>query len=175
MSSPLKFQFDLKNLEADLKKIDKIFNISKVLNKNAISSTFITEYYAKSYWGYKLFHSLDDSIHMALNKDGNYSKSGFNVQAEEINEQIQRGAIKDALELGCGRGFNLRYLATRNPNIQFTGVDLTPVHAKIASENNASLKNVQVINMSFDDIDTLNKKYDVIYEIESVCHSPDMA
>lgn len=174
MSSPLKFQFDLDNLSTDLKKIDKIFNIEDVLKNSSISGKFITDYYKKSYIGYKLFHSLDDSIHMALNKDGKYSKQGFTVQAEEINEILQKSSAKSILELGCGRGFNLRHLATNNKDKNFTGVDLTPLHAEIASKNNSHLKNVKVVNMSFDDIDKLGEKFDAIYEVESVCHSPNM-
>jgi cyclopropane fatty-acyl-phospholipid synthase-like methyltransferase len=174
MSSPLKYQFDLNNLSTDLQKIDKIFNIKDVLKNSSITSKFITDYYAKSYLGYKLFHSLDDSIHMALNKDGKYSKEGFNVQAQEINDLLKDSSAKFVLELGCGRGFNLRYLAKSNPKIDFTGVDLTPLHAEIASKNNSGLKNAQIVNMSFDDIESLNKRYDAIYEVESVCHSPNM-
>jgi len=171
MSSPLKFQFDIGNLRTDLKKIYRIFKIS---DNNDIDNKFVIDYYSKSYLGYKLFHSLDDSIHMAVNKDGIYEKEGFNTQVSEIHEIIKNELGSNVLEMGCGRGFNLRYLASKSPSINFTGVDLTPLHVEIAQRNNEHLESVRIINMSFDDINKLNKEFQTIYNIESVCHSHDM-
>ncbi|MGE0394879.1 MAG: methyltransferase domain-containing protein, partial [Vicinamibacterales bacterium] len=81
------------------------------------------------------------------------------------------------LDLGCGVGASLCYLAERLP-ITGTGVTLSPVQARVAGERIAAgglTDRVQVIEGSYTNLPASIGMADAAYAIESFVHGPDPA
>jgi ubiquinone/menaquinone biosynthesis C-methylase UbiE len=170
MSIDYKNQDELKKY---LHKVDRIFNISKFLAQD-IDFQDIANYYRDSSFGYSLFHSTSGSIHMALNYDGQFNKDGYFGQAKIIQEYINRTKAKKVLELASGKGFNSTYLAKQNPDVEFIGIDLTPEHVKFANENAQGISNLKFEQGNFQDLQFPDGSFDLVFEVESVCHATDM-
>jgi SAM-dependent methyltransferase len=136
----------------------------------------IENYYTHSFWGYALFHSRDGAMHMALSSDGEFSIDDFSGQAERVTEAIQSmPRCQRVLEIGCGRGFNTRLLSKAFPEVEFVGVDLNALHIQQAKADTRSQKNVTFVKGGFDQLDSLDLgTFDLIYAVESLCHSLDL-
>jgi ubiquinone/menaquinone biosynthesis C-methylase UbiE len=156
-----------------LDKIDKVFNISQ-FRKQKIESEEIREYYEDSDFGYRLFHSAEGSIHMALNFDGVFSKEGYYGQAKLVDEFIQEKGAKTILELASGKGFNSIFLAEEHPSLTFIGIDLTPKHVAIAKEKSENIPNVSFKIETFQNLSFASERFDLLFEVESICHATDM-
>lgn len=81
------------------------------------------------------------------------------------------------VDLGCGVGASLCYLATTLP-VRGTGVTLSPVQAQLARQRvrEAGLSDrVDVVQASFDALPASVGRADVAYAIESFAHAPDPA
>jgi len=165
---------DHKELEKYLGKVDKIFNINELLVKE-IDTQDIADYYRESNLGYKFFHSVDGSIHMALNYDGEFNKEGYLGQAEIVQKYVNLTGAKRILELASGNGFNSTFLAKNNPDVEFIGIDLTPEHVKYSKEHAKGLPNLRFQQGNFQNLDFEDNSFDLVFEIESVCHATDMS
>jgi len=159
-------------LDKYLKKIDYIFPIKSLLQKN-INIKQIKKYYRDSDAGYKYLHSKEGAVHMALNYDGVFSDDGFYAQVKEIDNIIKPEGIKDVLELGCGKGFNSLFLAKENPDVNFVGIDITDKHLLEADKKARNIKNVDFSYGDFHDLDFKDASFDLIFELESICHASD--
>ncbi len=161
------------NLSIYIKKIDLLFPEFKC--NDQITTGHIETYYAQSYWGYALFHSWAGAIHMALSPDGKFSKNDYFRQAEEIGKEIDKlGANRTLtiLEVGCGRGFNIRYLAQSYENDRFVGVDISKKNLAAASRDLVDLKNVSVAISDFHNLsDTPDESIDLVFAVETLCHA----
>lgn len=161
------------NLRSQLKVIDNIFNTSKILHEN-LDKSKIQKYFDDSNLGYRLVHSKEDSVHMALNYDGIFHTDGYYQQVKEISELIPQTEIPrdfSVLELGCGMGFNSDYLAKKFPNVSFHGVDITSKHLKRAKQKAEKLVNLEVQYGDFHALPLPDSQFDVAFEMESVCHT----
>lgn len=156
-------------LKAHLEVIDRIFNSEKILSEN-INRSKIQKYYEDSNFGYNLVHSQEGSVHMAINYDGNFHPDGYYQQAREIDTIIAQRKLS-VLELGCGKGFNSNYLATKNENSTFTGIDITKRHLKYAQEKSKELDNMHVEFGDFHELQFKDNQFDLVFELEAVCHS----
>ncbi len=90
---------------------------------------------------------------------------------------VPANAVPHVLDLGCGIGASLCYLAERLP-ITGTGVTLSPVQARVAGERIAAsglAARVQVIEGSYTDLPASVGTVDAAYAIESFVHGPDPA
>jgi ubiquinone/menaquinone biosynthesis C-methylase UbiE len=157
------------NLDQQLVVIDKIFDTAKILNEK-LDKPKIQKYFDDSNWGYRLVHSKEDSVHMALNYDGVFNTDGYYQQVNEISELIS-DETDCVLELGCGMGFNSDYLAKKYPEVNFRGIDITSKHIKRAKEKAEKLANLQLQYGDFHDIRFGDNCFDVVFEMESVCHT----
>ncbi len=156
-------------LQEHLDVIDQIFDTEKILEEN-INKSKIQKYYKDSNFGYNLVHSKEGSVHMAINYDGKFHEDGYYQQVKEINEIIQAREL-EILELGCGKGFNSKYLASRNPQAKFNGIDITSRHLHYAQEKAKELKNLSVKIGDFHVLEFENQQFNIVFELESVCHS----
>ncbi len=156
------------NLKKQLEIIDHIFDTKKILDEN-LDRSKIQKYFDDSNWGYRLVHSKEDSVHMALNYDGVFDKAGYYQQVTEISERIDEPA--EVLELGCGMGFNSDFLARKFPNSKFHGIDITSKHLKRAMEKAAKLPNMYVKFGDFHKIEYPDNTFDLAFEMESICHT----
>lgn len=164
--------FDLKELDRYLNKIDIIFPV-KTISQQTMDVERITDYYKESSAGYHFLHSNEGAVHMAINYDGVFQKEGYYTQAIEISELINENASKKILELGCGKGFNSIYLAKKFPGLNFTGVDITDKHLQLAIKKSKKIKNLTFSYGDFHKLDFPNSSFDLIFELEAICHAKD--
>ena len=164
---------DISELDRYLKKIGIIFPIQNLINSK-IDLRKIKRYYRDSYSGYKYLHSKEGAVHMALNYDGTFNENGFYAQANEISSIIETSEIKNVLELGCGKGFNSIYLARKNPDVKFIGIDVTDEHLLTANIKSQIFENIEFSYGDFHDLDFHDSSFDLIFELESICHASDM-
>lgn len=165
---------EIKNkLKEYLSKIDNIFGIDQLI-KDGMDEKDVISYYIASRLGYKFFHSSKGSIHMALNFDGNFDKDGYYEQAEYVEKWIKENNYSKILEIGCGNGFNSLYLAKMLPNVQFTGIDLTTEHIVKAQAKAKELGNLNFEIGNFQQLDFEEETFDLVFEVESLCHSTDL-
>jgi ubiquinone/menaquinone biosynthesis C-methylase UbiE len=159
-------------LRKKLDRIDKVFDVDQVLIMD-VDQSVIVDYYTQSNPGYSRFHSTDGSVHMALNFDGKFDQQGYYGQADLVQKEIEQRKPSKVLELACGKGFNSVYLATKNPEIEFLGLDLTPVHVEIASQTarDRNLNNLTIQQGDFHCLDYPDNSLDIIFVVESLCHA----
>lgn len=168
--------FDNKNpdeLKKYLNKVDKIFDITKFLQQD-LAFDDVANYYRESSLGYHLFHSANGSIHMALNYDGKFDQDGYFGQARIVEEYISQTGAKKILELASGKGFNSTYLAKRYPDVEFIGIDLTPEHIEYSRKKSQGVKNLRFEHGNFQDLQFPDDTFDIVFEVESVCHATNM-
>jgi len=160
-------------LDNYLAKIEAIFPASDILEQQ-ITRSFIRDYYTDSNFAYKLFHSKEGSVHMALNGDGRYDADGYYGQARAAKELIEaKGAACRVLELGCGKGFNSIFLAGEKPDSTFDAIDLTPEFLNEAKNKSNHLPNVAFRLGDFHELPFEDNTYDVVFGVETVCHASD--
>jgi len=141
---------------------------------NGGSAATIRRYYEQSRLGYRLVHSDEGAMHMALNPDGHFDRAGYQGQARMIEARLP-AATTDVLELACGNGYNLRLLASRLPHVRFLGVDLVRKQIGRANRALARATNARAAVGDFQDLDVADGAFDCIFVIESLCHATDLA
>ena len=165
------------NKDELMKYSSRIYNIvgEKLIIEETISNEVISDYYAKSAFYYKKFHSSEGAMHLPISfsdKTSHHKKLLY--QADFINETINKYNYSNILELGCGMGFNTNYLAKKNAEKKFTGIDLTANNIKHAIKKSEEFKNTIFIQNDFDSIILEEKKYDLIFAVETLCHSKNL-
>jgi sterol 24-C-methyltransferase len=82
--------------------------------------------------------------------------------------------VRKVLELGSGKGYNLRALAERLRHVQFFGIDLVDSHIRYSTNALEELQNVNVQEGDFNNLPFSDESFDAIFAIESLCHSLDV-
>jgi len=117
-------------------------------------------------------HCPDGAVHFGLDWDGSFSRAGFYEQARMVETILAKSVARSVLEIGSGKGFNSLYLAERNPHLAFAGVDLTPLHVRIATERGRNLSNVRFFEGDFHRLtQCADGSVDVAFDVEAGCHS----
>lgn len=165
---------DQSELARYLAKIDSTFGIDRLLELQADKDT-IVRYYTESERGYRIFHSRDGSVHMTLTLPDSTSPKDNLGQARLVQQHVKDISPRNILELGCGKGFNLAYLARHNPDAQLVGIDLTPKHLSIASKKYSSLRNLRFALGDFQSLPFNDEEFDLLFEVEALCHAQDAA
>lgn len=156
-----------------LAKVDEFFGINHILDQS-IDNEYVVDYYRKSDIGYRIVHSDKGAVHMALNYDGQFDEDGYYEQARIVEKHIRGSGITKVLELACGKGFNSIYLAGRNQDIMFTGIDLFSNYIKQAEKCSRDLANINFQQGDFQDLPFPNSSFDLVFEVEGVCHATNM-
>ncbi len=164
---------DPNELKKYLTKVNKHFDLKPFLDQE-IKPQDVINYYQGSNLGFRIFHSSNGSIHMALNPDGNFNKDGYFGQAQVIQEVISKMRVERVLELASGKGFNSIYLAKQNPDVHFLGIDLTPEHVEYSKRKAHRIVNIEFQQGNFQEKNYQDTCFDVVFEIESMCHATDM-
>jgi SAM-dependent methyltransferase len=135
----------------------------------------VSRYYTQSLPGYRWLHSTAGSIHMALNPDGRFARSGYYGQVRCIEAMIAPDpAGLTVLELGSGLGFNALYLADRWPTSRITGIDLTPMNVLAAKLKSRKQPRVTFQQGDFHHLPFTDGSFDLVFSIESLCHATDL-
>lgn len=163
------------NLPRYLRKINQLF--PEYGSGQVIDVAHVKRYYAESFWGYAIFHSWAGAIHMALSPSGHFYKNDYFRQAEEVGDLLSKGVSHEAriLEVGCGRGFNLHYLAETFPRYKFVGVDLSDRNLVAARKDLDDLCNVSLVANDFHSLDSIaTDSVSLAFAVESLCHAVDL-
>lgn len=157
-------------LEDAITKINWLFGGDHILNK-INDDISVLSYYIQSEWGYKTFHSEQGSVHLALNFNSNFDPDGYYAQPRAVAEQINGIGAKNVLELGSGKGFNSHFLAQRYPEVNFTGIDFTPLHIKIANQKSIALTNLTFKQGDFNRLEFPDNSFDILFAVECLCYA----
>lgn len=117
------------------------------------------------------------SLHVPLTLDGAGDSTGFLAQPGLIAAVIEAAPtpIRSVVELGCAEGFNTAVLAKRFPEVRFTGYDLMPAHIEAATSRLADVPNARFEVADFHRLPAAAGETDLVFSVESIIHSPDMA
>jgi len=159
-----------RSLDESLKIIDDFFGIRDLLKGN-ISKKQIQSYYRASSWAYRMFHSKDGAVHMAINYDGKFNPTGYYTAPNEIGDYIEKNVVRKVVEFGCGKGFNSIHLAKKFPETEFIGFDITEKHLEIAKKNSQNHPNLSFKYGDFQSIDLPDNFCDIVFETEAICHA----
>ncbi len=130
------------------------------------------DYYTSTEAQFSGVHSPEGSVHFGLSSDGRFHPDGFLEQARIVESFMRGTGARTVLEIGSGKGLNAIYLAGRNPSVSFAGLDLTPLHVRIASERGASLANLRFFEGDFHRLTAWkDHSLDVVFDVEAGCYS----
>lgn len=128
-------------LQRRLKKIKRFFDVNETLSLDPTRAS-IAEYYRINKIPYSLFHS-SKYIHMGLSWNGKFTKSDLLEQVKIVEKYLpKKGKV---LELAAGRGGNSVYLAGRNPQIEFYGLDLPKGQFGKSLQKSGQMKNLHMV------------------------------
>ncbi len=155
-----------------LQIIARHFDAQAIVERK-IDSAAVLEYYHQSDRGYRLFHSREGAMHVALNCDKEFSTEGYLGQVELIAQRLRQLTTKDVLEVGCGVGYNSCNLAKQFPNSQFIGVDLSPEHVTNAQKEAGKMPNLSFEQGDFHRLRFDDNSFDAVYAVECLCQGTD--
>jgi len=150
---------------------DRINNIRKLKDFNYLldekqDKQKVKNYYNTNKLAYLLFHNKSGYLHMGISKNDRYHKSDLLEQVKIIEKEVENTSVYKILELGYGRGANLYSLARMFPQKKFTGIDLSTNPLKKYQVNN-----INFIKSDYDNLSSLEKDFDIVFAIETLCHS----
>lgn len=92
-----------------------------------------------------------------------YRSTIFFCNFLESLKLLSKKNSKNILDIGCGGGANLNYMATRFPNSTFTGID---INKSLITRGNIIFKKIKLDNCKLEvgDLYALNKKYRGIFD-----------
>jgi SAM-dependent methyltransferase len=174
-------RFDsLRDLERDLATLARAYGVETMSPSTfddpraARTGYFATprDYYTSTEAQFSGVHSPEGSVHFGLDRDGRFHPDGFLEQARIVESFVRKTDARDVLEIGAGKGINTTYLARRNPGVSFAGVDITPLHVRLASERGAGLTNLRFVECDFHRLAPWkDQSLDVVFDVEAGCYA----
>lgn len=157
------------NLEFYLEQINRIFDVSRIINERQDKSHII-RYYTKNKLTYMLFYDWAGFYHFGISYDGKRKREGLREQAKIIEGYISETEASRVLEIGCGLGPNSAFLARRNPRVAFDAIDL----ANRPLRRFTRIPNLRFYNADYHDLSGFeDDSYDIVFAIETLCYSAD--
>lgn len=132
-------------------------------------------YYTQSAFAWQLWHSRAGAVHMAINYDGEYHPEGHLEQARIVQRQMAAVGAGRVLELASGKGYNSSYLAAQHPEVEFRGVDVTPLHVRMARRKGRRQANLRFERADFQQLPHPDESFDLVFVVEGLCHAFDVA
>ena len=160
---------DLSLTEA-LALVDQHFDATAIVQRS-IDLRGVEEYYRQSDRGYRLFHSREGALHIALGSDGHHDTHGFERQAELFRGQLDEIDGHHAVEFGCGMGYNVRWLAEHCPDRTLLGIDLTESHIRHCVKQSAQLPNAQFVVANYEELSYPADSFDAVLAVETLCQT----
>ena len=153
-------------LHAKIDEMAKFLNLDKIILGEKNSLEQIRSYYTINAWAYRHFHSQDGFLHFRISLNGCFTDEDAYYQPDTVAKYIKPGG--KVMELGFGQGANLLYLAHCYPDVQFIGVDLSPLKRKDVPENVKTYQQDYSSLSQFED-----NSIDVVYAFETIVHNAD--
>ena len=153
-------------LHAKIDEMSKYINLKKFMEGEKNSLDQIRSYFKINHWAYRHYHSKDGFMHFRISKNGCFSDEDIYHQPDSISEFIKDGDT--VIELGCGQGANLIYLAHCHPKSKFLGFDLQP-RKKIDMPENVTIYEQDYSSLS----QIPDQSVDVVYAIETLVYCTD--
>jgi SAM-dependent methyltransferase len=160
-------------IERRLRRLRARLDLSRLEGQGATPAA-IRSYYERSRLGYRLVHSEQGAMHMALNPDGVFDRAGYEGQARLVAERLP-APTRDVLELACGNGYNLRLLAGSDPSRRLVGIDLVGAQVRRANRALAGLPGARAVVGDFQALPFADASQDAVFVVESLCHATDLA
>lgn len=152
-------------LEEKIKRIESIFTVSKIIDRESNSTNDIQKYYRINDLAYRLFHSNKGFMHFRVSKESVLKDDDILYQVDVISKYIKNNAT--VLELGSGQSANIIYLAKKHLNSFFIGVVLYPKKIK-----NKLKRNIKIYKHDYSDLSFIeDNSIDLVYGIETLVHS----
>lgn len=152
--------------------IDDIFSIDAMISFS--ESDFVGKYYRQSIPGYSRMYNPWQCMHVALQGDGVSEEDGYFFQADAAAMLIPGRPGARVLELGCGLGANIRYMAENHPDVEFVGLDLIKEHVARARKSGKAQSNASFVCASFDAPPDTIGSFDVIFAVEALCYAQSL-
>jgi sterol 24-C-methyltransferase len=156
-----------------LRLIERVFDPRAIIDRQ-FDDASLAEYYRQSGRGYRLFHSADGALHLSLDFDGQLHKDGLYTQANIVQRHVDELDAARILEAGSGNGFNLVYLARRNPERQFVGVDKNVTHLQASRRAAKDLPNLKFEAGDYEHLDYADATFDIAFAVESLCQTNNL-
>lgn len=162
-------------LKRKLRRLGRVFPLDAI-RRDEYGARQVVDYYDQCHDAYRKHHSSEGAVHMALNDGDRFDPSGFYGPLRRIEARWPARPPKDVLEIGFGQGFNLADLGARHPDLNFTGIDLTPAHLALAETRMGvlGLRNVSLRLGDFHDLPFADASFDQLFAIEVLCHATDL-
>lgn len=157
----------LAEVKRRLELIEKFIDLDDLEHYPASEIDFIRRYYKECDKYYKKLYHPAGFMHLGVSKDDFVRREDDEYrQLYFIEEQIHKQNAKKILELGCGQGVNSTYLAKKNPEREFIGIDLS------MRKKPAELSNFTLIQGDYHELSGIaDNSIDVIFIIEALCYS----
>jgi len=79
------------------------------------------------------------------------------------------------IEVGCGRGFNVRYLAECFKDLDFLGIDISEKNVRSAQKEFSGLRNATAVTGDFHRMDGVDESSTrLVFAVETICHATDL-
>jgi ubiquinone/menaquinone biosynthesis C-methylase UbiE len=157
-------------LSRRMSRIAKVFDVNRFIEEKWAPQQ-IGRYYDANRLAYLFLHSYKGAVHFGINPGGRFGKRSLYAQVRDISSLISEQNFQTVIEPGCGKGFNLSWLARRHPGTQFLGLDISAVNLAEAKRRCKSLSNVQLRYGDYHGIDVDSDSFDCVCMVESACFS----
>lgn len=158
------------SLEEALDLVAQRFDVASILDRSYRLAD-VAEYYHQSDRGYRLFHSRDGALHIALRGDGHSDTQCFARQAELFVEQMDATHAARVVEFGCGMGYNIRQIAQRRPDWDVWGVDLTESHIQAGVKACQGVTNARFECGDYESLPHQDGLFDGVLAVETLCQT----
>jgi ubiquinone/menaquinone biosynthesis C-methylase UbiE len=159
------------DLASDLRALSRTLGIAGITANDLTAHPSASAYYTEYEPEYRMNHSPDGSMHFGLSRDGRFRQDDFYEHPRRIETDFRAAQASRVLELASGKGFNTAFLAKRNPNVQFAGVDLTPLNIELSETRAQGLTNVTFHHGDYHALPFEDASFDFAFETEAACYS----
>jgi sterol 24-C-methyltransferase len=160
--------YSIYRLHQKIDELSKFVDLKKIIEGEKNSKDQIRSYYKTNHWAYRHYHSQDGFMHFRISKHGVLTDEDIYHQPDAVYEYIKAG--DKVVELGCGQGANLIYLAQSCPDARFMGFDLQP--RKLIKTQLPS--NAEIFEQDYSRLPQIaDESVDVVYGLETLVHCTD--
>lgn len=159
------------SLRIKLDKIAQVFDIKKLQSVKA-DNEYIRRYYLKNKIPYSIFHTKQDFVHMGISRDGIFKEEDLVEHVRFVDQYLAKNHSKHILELATGRAANSSWLASKHPEMNFYGIDLSEGQLSFAFKAAKKYANLKIDRADFHNLEKFaDNTFDTIFIIEALCHS----